>query len=316
MRLGLDVMGGDFAPDMALEGAVLAVKELPPETRIVLFGPRQIIEEKLSHYGAEPDEFEIIHAPDTIGMEESPIKAFSTKPRSSIAVGFKYLKAKRVDSFASAGSTGAMFIGTMNSVDRIPGIIRPCISTVVPREDGRNNLLLDVGLNPDSRADVMYQFGILGNIYAKSVLKIKKPRIGLLNIGEEEKKGSILAQSAHQLMRDSSEFEFVGNVEGIELFQDKADVIVTDGFTGNIVLKQLEAVMTIVQKRGFKDSYIEKFNYENFGGTPILGANAPVLIGHGKSTALAIKNMILASKEMVESDFVRNLRKAFRTIHL
>ncbi|MDR0364876.1 MAG: phosphate acyltransferase PlsX [Bacteroidales bacterium] len=311
MRLGLDVMGGDFAPDVAIEGAISAAKELSHDIRIVLFGPQQIIEEKCEENNVRPGDFDIIHAPDVIGMDESPIKAFSTKPQSSIAVGFRMLKAKKIDSFASAGSTGAMFIGTMNSVDRIPGIIRPCISTIIPREDGQNNLLLDVGLNPDSRADVMYQFAILGNIYAKSVLKIAEPKIGLLNIGEEEKKGSILAQSAYQLMKESTEFNFIGNIEGIELFQDKANVIVTDGFTGNIVLKQLEAVMSIVQKRGFKDSYIETFNYENFGGTPILGANAPVLIGHGKSSALAIKNMVLTSKEMVESNLVKNFRKAF-----
>lgn len=316
MKLGLDVMGGDFAPDVAIKGAILAAEILPKNIRIVLFGPQHIIEEYLQKHNASPGDFDIVDAPDIIGMDESPIKAFSSKPHSSIAMGFKMLKAKKIDTFASAGSTGAMFIGTMNSVDRIPGIIRPCISTIIPREDGKNNLLLDVGLNPDSRADVMYQFAVLGHIYAKSVLKVENPKVGLLNIGEEEKKGSILAQSAYQLLKESSEFTFVGNVEGIDMFQDKADVIVTDGFTGNIVLKLLEAVMSIVQKRGFKDSYIETFNYENFGGTPILGANAPVLIGHGKSSSLAIKNMILTSKEMVESDLVRNLRKAFKSIHL
>jgi glycerol-3-phosphate acyltransferase PlsX len=147
-------------------------------------------------------------------------------------------------------------------------------------------------------------------------LKIDDPKVGLLNIGEEEKKGSILTQSLYQILKDSPELNFVGNVEGIDMFTDKADVIVTDGFTGNVVLKQIEALTAIFTKRGLRDSYIDSFNYENFGGTPILGVNAPVFIGHGKSSSKAIKNMILASQEMVYSNLIKNFRKAFKHISL
>jgi glycerol-3-phosphate acyltransferase PlsX len=315
MILGIDIMGGDHAPEVTISGVVASLDVLSPETRLALFGPVAIIKTELAKHNADSSRFDIVDCPEVIEMGESPIRTFSKKPHSSIAMGFKYLKLKKINAFASAGSTGAMFVGTMNSVDRIPGIIRPCISTVVPREDGKTNILLDVGLNPDCRADVMYQFSILGYIYAKCILKIPTPKVGLLNIGEEEKKGSILAQSVYQLMKDSPDLNFIGNVEGIEMFTDKADVIVTDGFTGNIVLKQMEAITTIFSNRGLRDEYIDMFNYENFGGTPILGVNAPVFIGHGKSSAKAIMNMILAAQEMVKADLIKVFRKAFKRLN-
>ncbi|MCL2041296.1 MAG: phosphate acyltransferase PlsX [Bacteroidales bacterium] len=316
MILGLDVMGGDHAPGVTIAGAVDALDALPQETKIALFGPRDVILTELGKHNADPQCFDIVECPEVIAMGESPIRAFAAKPYSSIAIGFKFLKNKKIDAFSSAGDTGVMFVGAINNVERIPGIIRPCISTVVPREDGKVNLLLDVGLNPDCRVDVMYQFAILGYIYSKYILKIPEPKVGLLNIGAEEKKGSILTQSVHQILKDASELNFVGNVEGIEMFTEKADVIVTDGFTGNIVLKQMEAMTSIIVRRGLRDSYIDSFNYENFGGTPILGINAPVFIGHGKSSAKAIKNMILASQEMVHSNLIKNFKKAFKHISL
>ena len=316
MILGLDVMGGDHAPEVTIGGAVASLDALHQDAKIALFGPRNVILAELKKHDADPQCFEIVDCPEVITMGESPIRAFSAKPRSSIAVGFKALKMKRIDAFSSAGSTGVMFVGTMNNVERIPGIIRPCISTIVPKENGKVNLLLDVGLNPDCRVDVMYQFAILGYIYAKHILKIDDPKVGLLNIGEEEKKGSILTQSVHQLLKDAPELNFIGNIEGIEMFSDKADVIVTDGFTGNIVLKQIEAMTAMFIKRGLRDEYTDSFNYENFGGTPILGINAPVFIGHGKSSAKAIKNMILASQEMVCSNLIKNFKKAFKHIAL
>jgi glycerol-3-phosphate acyltransferase PlsX len=316
MILGLDVMGGDHAPEVTIAGAVASLDALHQDARVALFGPRNVILAELKKHDADPQCFDIVDCPEVITMGESPIRAFSAKPHSSIAVGFKYLKMKKIDAFSGAGSTGVMFVGTMNNVERIPGIIRPCISTVVPKEDGKANLMLDVGLNPDCRVDVMYQFALLGYIYAKHILKIPEPKVGLLNIGEEEKKGSILTQSVYQLLKDAPELNFVGNVEGIDMFTDKADVVVTDGFTGNVVLKQIEAMTAIFVKRGLRDDYIDSFNYENFGGTPILGINAPVFIGHGKSSAKAIKNMILASQEMVCSNLIKSYKKAFKHISL
>jgi glycerol-3-phosphate acyltransferase PlsX len=310
MRIGLDVMGGDFAPLATIEGAILAQKKLPVTDRIFLFGPIDIIKNLLQEKGARIDDFSIIHAPDVIGMGERPIKAYTHKPDSSIARGFKYLKSKDIDSFASAGNSGAILVGAMFSVNNIKGIIRPCTSTLVPRENGGHNVILDIGTNPDIKPDILYQFAILGSIYSKSIINIENPKIGLLNIGDEDEKGNLLCQAAFRLMKDSEDFNFIGNIEARDLFKDKADVIVCDGFTGNIVLKQIEAMYRLMVKRNITDEYFDKFNYENYGGSPILGVNASVVIGHGISSAKAIMNMIFLSKSIHESGLTKKIRRA------
>jgi len=312
MRIGLDVMGGDFAPEATVAGAVLAHKELEQDNRIVLFGDKNRILAELERNNAYPEQFDIVHCPEVIEMGDSPIRAFSQKTHSSLSIGFKFLKTKKINTFASAGNTGAMLVGTMYSVDSISGVIRPCISTLIPREDGGSNIMLDVGTNPDCKGDLLYQFAILGREYARHVLGIKKPKVGLLNIGTEEKKGNILMQSVHQLMKGSSDFDFIGNIEGEEVFSQKADVIVTDGFTGNIVMKQIEGMYAMLKSRGLSDDFFERMNYENYGGTPILGANAPVIIGHGISSPKAIKNMILLSKDVYNSNMIKHMKRAFR----
>lgn len=312
MRIGLDAMGGDFAPEATVAGAVLAYNELEQDDRIVLFGDADRIHAELKRNNAFPEQFDIVHCPEVIGMGESPIRAFSTKKHSSVSIGFKFLKSKKINTFASAGNTGAMLVGTMYSVDSIQGVIRPCIATFVPRQDGGSNIMLDIGSNPDCKTDVLYQFAILGKVYAEHVLSIKNPKIGLLNIGEEEKKGNILMQSVHQVMKGSTDFNFVGNIEGPEIFSDKANVIVTDGFTGNIVMKQVEGTYSLLKSRGISDEFFDRFNYENYGGTPILGANAPVIIGHGVSTPKAIKNMILLSRDVYNSNMIQFMKRAFR----
>lgn len=299
MKIGLDVMGGDFAPKATIGGAILAQKELSGEDIISLVGDKELILKTLDELGGKPNNFDIIHADDIIEMGDSPIKAFTNKPNSSISTGFRKLKKGEIDSFASAGNTGAMLVGSIYSINPIPGIIRPATTSVLPKEDGSSGVLIDVGTNPDTKPDVLYQFGILGSIYAENVYNIKNPRVGLLNIGSEEEKGSLLCQSAYRLMKGTNDFNFIGNVEGRDLFKsDKVDVIVCDGYTGNIVLKQIEAMYRIMIKRGLTDDYFNRFNYENYGGTPILGINSTVLIGHGISNDVAIKNMILLSKEV------------------
>ncbi len=310
MKIGLDVMGGDFAPDTTIEGAILAQEKLSSTDRIFLFGPEEVIRQTLEKKGGNPDSFEIIHAPEIIGMGERPIKAFTLKPDSSISKGFKYLKQKDIDSFASAGNSGASLVGAMYTVSNIHGVIRPSTLTVIPKESGGMNVLLDVGTNPDIKPDILYQFAILGSIYSKHVLNIKNPKVGLLNIGEEEEKGNLLCQSAFRLMKDSKDFNFYGNVESGELFNDKVDVIVCDGFTGNIVLKQSEAIYRLMVKRNLRDDFFDKFNYENYGGSPILGVNAPVVIGHGISNGKAIMNMILLSKEVYEAKLINKIKRA------
>ena len=310
MKIGLDVMGGDFAPAATIEGAILALEKIEPADQIVLFGPQEVIQKELIDRKADPKTFSIVHAPDIIGMGEKPIKAYTQKPESSISKGLKCLKHHEIDSFASAGNSGATMVGAMYSVSNIPGVIRPCTLTLVPKETQGMNVMLDIGTNPDVKPDVLYQFAILGSIYSQYILGIKDPKVGLLNVGEEEEKGNLTCQAAFPLMKDSKDFNFYGNIEGRDLFKDKADVIVCDGFTGNIVLKALEAVYRQMMKRGLMDEFFDRFNYENYGGSPILGVNAPVIIGHGISSSRAIMNMILLSKEIHDIGLTKKIKRA------
>ncbi len=310
MKIGLDVIGGDKAPKSTIEGAILAQQDLPLSDKIVLIGNQDIIISFLKEKNIDPYTFEIVNAPEKIEMGEQPIKAYNKKPNSSIVVGFRLLRDKKINAFASAGNTGAMLVGPIYNIDVIKGIIRPCTAGLLPKENGKNSIILDVGTNPDCKPDVLYQFGIIGSLYAKYVYNIKNPKVGLLNIGEESEKGNLLCQSSFKLMENSDNFNFVGNIEGRDLFKDKADVVVCDGFVGNIVLKQAEAMYHIMDKRGLVDDYFKKFNYENYGGTPILGIESTVVIGHGISSAKAIKNMILLSKNIYKaklSDKIKNI---------
>lgn len=310
MRIGIDAMGGDFAPFEVIQGAILARQALSPEDKIVLFGPQGELEKMILSTGSDPAVFSIVHAPEVIGMGEKPIKAITQKPESSLAVGFRYLKNKKIDSFASAGNSGATLVGAMYSVGSIRGVIRPCTAGFLPKENGGVNIILDIGTNIDVKPDVLYQFAILGSMYAKYVHNIKNPKVGLLNIGEEEEKGNTFCQLAYPLLKDSRDFNFAGNVEGREVFGDKADVIVCDGFTGNIILKQIEAMYHMMDKRNLVDDYFRRFNFENYGGSPILGVNSSVVIGHGISRSTAIKNMILLSREVLEARLSQKIKRA------
>lgn len=307
-------MGGDFAPGATVAGAILALKDLPPADRIVLIGLQDIIFEELSKHGVDPSLFDIVHATEVIGMGEHPTHAILRKPDSSIGVGFKCLKNKSIDAFASAGSSGAMLVGSIYSVNNIQGVIRPCTSAVLPQEGGDLSLLLDVGTNPDAKPDVMYQFALLGSITAKNVYKINNPRVALLNIGHEEGKGNLLSQATYQLMKGTKEFNFIGNIEGRDVLRNKADVIVCDGFTGNVVLKNLEGMFRIMMKRGLVDDYFARFNYENYGGTPILGINSTVIVGHGISNDKAIKNMILLARDIHTAKLSQKIKRALARV--
>jgi glycerol-3-phosphate acyltransferase PlsX len=245
-------------------------------------------------------------------MGEHPAKAFKSKPESSIGLGFRYLKTGELDSFASAGNSGAMMVGSMFTIQAIPGVIRPSVTSAIPCPDGSMNILLDVGINADCKPDVLYQFGILGSIYAKEVFSIENPKVGLLSMGEEEEKGTIQIQAAHQLMKDSRDFNFFGNVEGRDLFSGEVDVIVTDGFTGNVMLKEAEAFYSMIKKRGINDEFFNRLNYEIYGGTPVLGVNGNVIIGHGISSARAIKNMIVHSLDVSKAQLVGKIKNAFQ----
>ncbi len=311
MKIGFDIMGGDHAPVNELNGAILAAKELPPHVKLVLVGDSVAAKKHFSEHGISADLFEYIHATDIIEMGEHPTKAFSQRPNSSISLGFKYLKEGQLHAFASAGNTGAMLVGSMFSVKSVPGVIRPCITSVLPKLNGGCGLILDVGTNADCKPDVLYQFGILGSLYAQHVYKIDKPKVGLLNIGEEAEKGNLVAQAAYGLMKDSKDFNFIGNIEGRDLFNDKADVIVCEGFVGNVVLKTAEAFYRVIKKRDRSDDYFDRFNYENYGGTPILGVNSNVMIAHGISSPLAFKNMLLHTREIVDAGLPEKIKEVF-----
>ena len=311
MKIGLDVLGGDYAPNSTILGAIEAQQILKDDQRLVLIGDQQDTLERLKQAGANPDNFDYIHAPDAIGMHEHPTKAITQKPNSSIAKGFDLLKNGEIDSFASAGNTGAMLVGAMFSVKAIPGVLRPAIATNVPKIKSGFGIILDVGANADCKPEMLNQFAILGSLYSQHIYGIDNPKVGLLNIGEEEEKGNNLTIATYPLLKENNKINFIGNAEGRDLFTDLADVYVCDGFTGNVVLKLAESFYVVTLKKGMKDEFFDRFNYEQYGGSPILGVNAPVIIGHGISTPEAIKNMVLLSKDMIASNIVGKIKSAF-----
>ncbi len=315
-RIGLDVSGGDFAPTVTLDSLLLLAPELRDDERLVLFGDQEVIGPFVSQHPHLNAITEIIHAPDVIGMGDKPIKAFQTKPQSSVVKGFECLKKGKIDAFASAGNSGAMMVGAVHVINTIPGVIRPASVVMIPKINGGYSILLDVGTNPDAKHDVLYQYGLLGSVFASAVLDIESPKVGLLSIGEEEKKGNLLVQSAFPLMKEASSYHFIGNVEGRDLFNDKADVVVCDGFTGNIVIKQIQAMYRIMEKRGLLDDYFSRFNYELQGGSPIIGINGNVVLGHGISSALAIKNMVLLARNVAVSKLNQRINDAVQEFPL
>lgn len=306
-------MGGDFAPEAAVKGAVMALDAVGAESRIVLFGDEVRIRAVLEAEGCPADKFDIVATTEVIEMGDHPAKAFQAKADSSITVGFGHLAKGAVDGFASAGSTGAMMVGSMYAVKPIEGVIRPTISSLVPTASGRPAMLLDVGLNVDCKPEVLAQYGLIGSIFAESVLGIAAPRVAILNIGEEETKGNAQVKAAHEMLRAESRINFVGNVEGSHIFSGKvADVIVCDGFVGNTVLKMAEGLYRINRAMGCDNAFWEEMNYENIGGTPVLGVNAPVIIGHGCSSPKAIRSMIRSTEQCIRAGLTDRLRRAFK----
>jgi phosphate acyltransferase len=311
MKIGVDVMGGDFAPDAIIEGAVDTLKHLSADEKLFLLGDEGSIIRKLDEMKISRSLFRLVPTSQVIEMGDHPAKAFSQKKDSSIAVGYAMLKNNLLDGFCSAGNTGAMLVGASYTVNVIPGVFRPALATILPCIDGRDSVILDIGLNPDCKPDVLLQYGILGSLYAKFVLGIDNPSVGLLNIGEEETKGTSAVKAAFELMKEHPGLNFTGNVEGHALFHENiTDVVVCDGFVGNIVLKQAEAFYSISKKINISHPFIERFNFENIGGTPIVGINANVVIGHGISKRKAVMNMILQTKAVVRASLSQKIIEA------
>ncbi len=315
IRIGIDAMGGDFAPSAIVKGAVMSLDSLGAGSKVVLFGDKAQIEALLQKDNCPAERFDIVHCSEVIGFEDHPAQAFVKKPDSSIAVGFGHLKTKKIDAFASAGSTGAMMVGCMYTVKQIEGVIRPAISSVIPVQGGGSALMLDVGLNVDCKPDVLAQYGLIGSVFASSVLGIERPRVALLNIGEEKEKGNLATKAAYELLEEmsvSGQINFVGNIEAKYLFTGRiADVIVCDGFVGNTVLKMAEGIYGVAREEGIDNAFIDRFNYESIGGTPVLGINGNVIVAHGCSSPLAVKNMILQAEKTIKADPVRSLHEIF-----
>ena len=314
MKIGLDIMGGDYAPAEAIKGVQEYFEQVPDSSvHLLLIGDAVAAAPYLSSLEPYHHRFTFIEAPEVIGMHENPTKALKEKPNSSISVGFGLLLKGKADAFISAGNTGALLVGAMYSVKAIDGILRPSIASPIPRIDGGFNYLLDVGINADCKPEHLVQFAQLGTLYAKHVLGIENPRVALLNIGEEEGKGNILAKATYPLLKELPGINFVGNVEGRDIFLDKAEVIVCEGFVGNVAIKMAESVYDIFKTmKGFDDPFLDNFNFEKYGGTPILGINSPVIKGHGISHALAFRNMIQLAANFISSGLTEAVKEQFR----
>lgn len=311
MNIAIDVMGGDYAPEAVVDGILLAISNLAPEETILAVGPADTINTLLTERGYTGSQIRVIHAEEVIEMGEHPTRALSQKPNSSIGIGFALLKEGKADIFASAGNTGAMMVGSLFSVKTIEGIQRPAIAGFIPQTDGSHAVMLDIGANADCKPEMLDQWAVLGSVYASATRGIDRPRVGLLNIGEEEQKGSILTQATHALLKANDKLNFVGNLEGKDVFRGKADVIVTDGFTGNIVLKMGESIYNIMKEQGMVNEFVDRTNYENYGGSPIIGINGNVIIAHGASSPTAIMNMIKLCQNIVKSEVAKKIKAAF-----
>ncbi len=311
MRIGVDIMGGDYAPAAPIDGAILARTHLGERAEVVLIGDEALIREELKTRGQNPAVFSIVHTDQVIGMDESPTKAVASKPRSSINVGIGMVKQKLLDGFVSAGNTGAMLVASVMGLGKIEGVMRPTIGVLIEIGQGKKALLCDVGANVDCKPEVLYQFGILSKVFLESVHKIDNPRIGLMNVGEEEGKGPEAIKATYALMKGTNKFNFIGNVEGRDIYRGHADAFVCDGFTGNVVLKFGESMYELLKGRFHGDDFIETFNFENYGGVPVLGVKGISIIGHGISTAKAVESMIMSAVLAAESNLVSKIEAAF-----
>ena len=311
MNIALDMMGGDYAPLEAVKGISLFIAEGDKNTTLTLIGDKAIVEALLLAHSIPTDSITVLHAAEVIGMQEHPTKALREKQQSSIAIGFELLASGKTDAFISAGNTGAMMVGSLFSIKAIEGVSRPTIGAYIPRENGKLGLLVDAGINSDCKPENLAQFATLGALYSEHILGYPNPKVGLINLGEEEGKGNLLTQAAYPLLKENKHINFIGNIEGRDVLIDKADVMVCEGFTGNVVLKLAESVYDLVQRRGIHDEHFERFNFEVYGGVPVLGVAKPVVIGHGISHALAFKNMILTAERMIAKDLMQKMKDIF-----
>lgn len=327
----VDAMGGDLAPGEILKGALQAQEKFGVKT--VLVGNRGKISLSASENSLDISCLEIINSISEVSMDESPSDIIRNKRDSSIYIGSRLVSEGKGAALLSAGNTGAAMACSLLNIKRIKGVLRPAIAIVIPLADSRF-ILIDGGANADCKPQYLAQFAIMGKVYAENILGIKNPRIAIVNIGDEEKKGSELAIEGHRLIKNIKGLNFKGNIEGREIFEGHADVVVTDGFTGNIILKSVEglAKMFFGQVRGALTSSIvskiaalilkkpltamkNKFDYETYGGAQLLGLNAPVIISHGSSRARAVRNAVRVAQESLRTDLVDKIKKEIEAVN-
>jgi len=324
----VDAMGGDFAPLEIIRGALEAVSKNSVELRLI--GDENRIREAAYSGGLDISDIEISPSYQEVRMDESPSDVLKNKKGSSIYLGSQIVGRGNGSAFLSAGNTGAVMACSLFNIKRIKGVFRPAIAAVIPLADSRF-VLIDAGANADCKPVYLAQFALMGKVYSENILGVKGPKVGIVNIGEEEKKGSEFTIEAHRILKDIKGIDFVGNIEGREMFEGAADVVVTDGFTGNVILKVLEGLAKmffgevrsaltsspiskmaalILKKplRGIKN----KFDYETYGGAQLLGLNAPVIISHGSSKAKAVRNAIRVGQESLQTDIVEKIKKEIK----
>jgi glycerol-3-phosphate acyltransferase PlsX len=336
LRIAIDAMGSDFAPVSEIAGAIQAAAELNNRAAVefVFVGDETLIAAELAKHPNADIRYTICHASQVITMKDEPAAALRAKKDSSIVRGIELHRNGDADAFLSAGNTGAVMSGGTLILGRIRGVTRPTIASFFPTVRSQPTLVVDVGANVDCKPRFLYEFGVMGSIYVREVLGISNPRVALLNVGEEDSKGNTLVLEAHRMMRDSKEVHFVGNTEGRDILMGSVDVVVCDGFTGNIVLKFAESFVTLLRTK-LKDfaarslfnkisvalmvptlrRVLKEFDYQEYGGVPLLGVNGVVIIGHGKSSPLAIKNMILRAVEVIDKNVNRRIEEALQNIN-
>lgn len=303
-RIGIDLMGGDQAPKEVILGIRRYLNQSARPAQLVLLGDEVTAAPLLTSSQIPIEAYQLFPTTEVIGMNEHPTRALKEKQNSSIAQGFRLLAAGEIDAFLSAGNTGAMLVGTLFSIQALEGVLRPTMGTIMPKINGGTGLILDVGLNADCKPEQLNQFAVMGSVYARHMLGIENPKVGLLNVGEEEGKGNLLTQATYPLLRENKSIHFIGNIEGRDLMSDNADVMVCEGFTGNIVLKMAESLYDMAKQTSIQHPFLDRFHFEHYGGTPVLGVRKPVIVGHGISGELAFCNMIRLAEQMLDTDIL------------
>jgi phosphate acyltransferase len=330
MPIAVDAMGGDFAPQCAVDGAVSAAVEDGAE--VLLVGDRARIEAELARLGKRPKRIEIVHAEEVVGMDEPAITPIRKKRRSSIRICAELVKEGRAQAMVTAGNTGAAMISAKMVIGTVAGVDRPALAAVLPNVQGRT-VLLDVGANVGTKAHHLREFAVMGHFYAQELIGTPSPRIGLMSIGEEEGKGTDLTREVFKVLKNTG-LNFVGNVEGRDVFNGSVDVIVCDGFVGNVILKSAEAVAEMVGKmlreeieRGIRtkvgylfakpafDAFRKRTDYSEFGAAPLLGVNGGCFIGHGRSNSKAIQNAIRRAMEFSAARLDQKIRDKIAELH-